>query len=275
MKTVKEGDEEEIVEVDDFEYWLYALNLWCNTQSKRKGAANAIPTEKEAVELYGALLEFVEMQFGLKSKTKGGELNYDYEEYVELVSQQIVKAGANKLAKRLQDELGNEVTVNVRKPDVSRYSDDAVAAFQIVSEHLYRGKKKELGLKIKEISDSVYAAEGFNRRKLKRRTVKESLVKGFLGSEGRNVLGVKSSRKDVDDFNLAIKLYVEGGIKAANHMEFNYRIKQIIDTPIRFNVKYGEKNTIRQLEFRSPKTKLFKSIFPPFKVFLSMSMQVF
>ena len=154
---------------------------------------------------------------------------------------------ANRLAKRLQDELGNEVTVNVRKPDVSRYSDDAVAAFQIVSEHLYRGKKKELGLKIKEISDSVYAAEGFNRRKLKRRTVKESLVKGFLGSEGRNVLGVKSSRRDVDDFNLAIKLYVEGGIKAANHMEFNYRIKQIIDTPIRFNVKYGEKNTIRQL----------------------------
>ena len=97
MKTIKEGDEEEIVEVDDFEYWLYALNLWCNTQSKRKGAANAIPTESEAIELYGALLEFVEQQFGLKSKTKGGELNYDYEEYVNLVSQQIQKAGANKL----------------------------------------------------------------------------------------------------------------------------------------------------------------------------------
>ena len=157
------------------------------------------------------------------------------------------KAGANRLKKRLEEELGNEVIVNVNKPNVSRYSDDAVAAFQIVTEHLYRGKKKELGLKIKELSDEIYSAEGFNRRKLKRRTVKEELVKGFLGSEGRNILGVKSSRKDVDDFNLAIKLYVEGGIKAANHMEFNFRIKQLLDTPIRFNVKYGEKNTIRQL----------------------------
>ncbi len=156
-------------------------------------------------------------------------------------------AGAKRLKKRLEEEFGNEVKINVNKPDVNRYSDDAVAAFQMVSEHLFRGKKKELGLRIKQLADEVYAAEGFNRRKLKRRTVKESLVKGFLGSEGRNVLGVKSSRKDVDDFNLAIKLYVEGGVKAANHMEFNFRIKQIVDAPIRFNVKFGEKNTIRQL----------------------------
>ena len=40
---------------------------------------------------------------------------------------------------------------------------------------------------------------------------------------------------------------MEGGIKAANHMEFNFRIKQIVDTPIRFDAKFGEKNTIRQL----------------------------
>ena len=130
----------------------------------------------------------------------------------------------------------------------SSYSDDAVTAFQTVSEHLFRGKKKEIGLKIKQIADELYAEQGFNRRKLKRRTAKEETVQGFLGTEGRNIFGVKFSRKDVDDFNLAIKLYVEGGIKAANHMEFNFRIKQIVDiTPIRFDAKFGEKNTIRQL----------------------------
>ena len=122
--------------------------------------------------------------------------------------------------------------------------------FKQISEHLFRGKKKEIGLKIKQIADELYE-QGFNRRKLKRRTAKEETVQGFLGTEGRNIFGVKSSRKDVDDFNLAIKLYVEGGIKAANHMEFNFRIKQIVDTPIRFDAKFGEKNTIGQLYPRS------------------------
>ena len=157
------------------------------------------------------------------------------------------RTGAEALKTRLQKELGNEYEINVRKPEKSSYSDDAVTAFQTVSEHLFRGKKKEIGLKIKQIADELYAEQGFNRRKLKRRTAKEETVQGFLGSEGRNILGVKSSRKDVDDFNLAIKLYVEGGVKAANHMEFNFRIKQIADTPIRFDAKFGEKNTIRQL----------------------------
>jgi len=157
------------------------------------------------------------------------------------------RPGAEALKVRLQKELGDDVIINVRKPEKSAYSDDAVTAFQTVSEHLFRGRKKEIGLKIKQIADEMYAEQGFNRRKIKRRNAKEETVQGFLGSQGRNVLSLKSSRKDVDDFNLAIKLYVEGGVKAANHMEFNFRIKQIVDTAIRFNVKYGEKNTIRQL----------------------------
>lgn len=157
------------------------------------------------------------------------------------------RTGAESLKLKLQRELGDEYEINVRKPEKSSYSDDAVTAFQTVSEHLFRGKKKEIGLKIKQIADELYAEQGFNRRKLKRRTAKEETVQGFLGTQGRNIFGVKSSRKDVDDFNLAIKLYVEGGIKAANHMEFNFRIKQIVDTPIRFDAKFGEKNTIRQL----------------------------
>jgi len=157
------------------------------------------------------------------------------------------KIGALKLQKKLQDELGSEYKVNINRPDRSSYSDDAVTAFQTVQEHLFRGKKTTLGLKIKEISDAVYATNGFNRRKLKRRTPKEESVQGFLGSGGRSIFGTKSAKKNVDDFNLAIKLYVEGGVKAANHIEFNYRIKQLIDSPIRFDVKYGEKNTLRQL----------------------------
>jgi len=172
-------------------------------------------------------------------KTKGGVLEQALPASTEFT--------AKRLMERLQKELGNEYIVNYKMPQKSTYSDDAVTAFQTVTEHLYRGRKKEIGLKIKQIADELYAEQGFNLRKLKRRTVKEETVQGFLGTKGTNIFGTESARKNVDDYNLAIKLYVEGGIKAANHLEFNYRIKQIIDTPIRFNVKYGEKNTLRQL----------------------------
>ena len=44
------------------------------------------------------------------------------------------RTGAESLKLKLQRELGDEYEINVRKPEKSSYSDDAVTAFQTVSE---------------------------------------------------------------------------------------------------------------------------------------------
>ena len=87
MKTIKEGEEEEVVEVDDFEYWLYALLLWCDTQSQRKGSSTYLNNNYEAVDLYVTLLRYVQKKFKVASGTGAGEFSLGADEYMKKVEE--------------------------------------------------------------------------------------------------------------------------------------------------------------------------------------------
>ena len=86
-KTIKEGEEIERVEVDDFEYWLYALQLWCDSRSSRIGQAtdDYVADNPEAVNLYGLLLEFVTEKFSKQIAESGETFNLDVDDYRKAV----------------------------------------------------------------------------------------------------------------------------------------------------------------------------------------------
>lgn len=86
-KTVKEGEFLERIEVDDFEYWLYALKLWCDRNSARAGnpPEDYIGDNPESIDLYGSLLEFVINKFDDQMKSNNDSFNLDLDEYRKAV----------------------------------------------------------------------------------------------------------------------------------------------------------------------------------------------
>jgi len=132
------------------------------------------------------------------------------------------EVGAKLLVSRIKDKYQG-YDINYRKVEKNKQSDDAIASFSNVIQHLDRRKKDKLSQEIKKEYDDLFAKSGFNIHKLPRKKFSE--VSGFLGT--------KAGKKGIDDFNLAIKLYTEGAIKIANGFRLRRNIQQFSQTRIR------------------------------------------
>ena len=130
--------------------------------------------------------------------------------------------GAKRLAAKLKEQYP-DADINVRRVSRSKNSDETIASFAEVSAYLARRDNTKLTEDIKKISDDLFAKSGFNIHKLPRQRF--NAVKGFLGT--------KAGKKGIDDFNLAMKLYVEGAIKIANGFRLRKNIADFAKTEIR------------------------------------------
>jgi hypothetical protein len=141
------------------------------------------------------------------------------------------EVGAKLLSKKLKEQYP-DATINYRKIKRGTNSDETISAFAEVSAYLARRDNTKLTEDIKKISDDLFAKSGFNIHKLPRQRFEA--VKGFLGT--------KSGKKGVDDFNLAIKLYVEGAVKVANGFRLRKRIADFSKSEIRPGTHISLKN---------------------------------
>jgi hypothetical protein len=133
------------------------------------------------------------------------------------------EVGAKLLTERLKKKIPN-AEVNYKLVERNKGSDDTVAAFSNVLQHLERTKSKDTIVNaIKKEYDEVFSKAGFNIHKLPRK--KFSNVSGFLGT--------KAGRAGVDDYTLAIKLYVEGAVKTANGFRLRNNIRQFAQSRVR------------------------------------------
>ena len=153
----------------------------------------------------------------------------EYRVYVsrngELISAEPVNnpASAKLLESKLKKKFPN-ADINTRLVQKNKGSDDAVASFSNVIQHLEKSKAKDSVIReVKNEFDELFATSGFNIHKLSRKKFSE--VSGFLGTQ--------AGKKGVDDFNLAIKLYVEGAIKTANGFRLRKNIEQFAQTRVR------------------------------------------
>ena len=131
-------------------------------------------------------------------------------------SSHVSKATAEITKKQLQKKYpASEYEMNVRTVKRNIDSDDSIHAFTIVNQFLNKDKHSKLRKEFKEIESDIIAKRGFNMHKLPRRRYDE--VKGYLGT--------KAGKKGVDDYNLAIKLYMEGLVKSA----YGFRLRGILN----------------------------------------------
>ncbi len=105
--------------------------------------------------------------------------------------------------------------MNIRTVKRNIDSDDSIHAFTVVNQFLNKDKHSKLRKEFKEIESDIISKKGFNMHKLPRRRYDE--VKGYLGT--------KAGKQGVDDYNLAIKLYMEGLVKSA----YGFRLRGILN----------------------------------------------
>ena len=116
-------------------------------------------------------------------------------------SSHVSRATAEIAKKRLHNKYPkSEYEMNIRTVKRNIDSDDSIHAFTVVNQFLNKDKHSKLRKEFKEIESDIISKKGFNMHKLPRRRYDE--VKGYLGT--------KAGKQGVDDYNLAIKLYMEG-----------------------------------------------------------------
>ncbi len=116
----------------------------------------------------------------------------------------------------------SEYDMNIRTVKRNIDSDDSIHAFTVVNQFLSKDKHSKLKKEFKEIESDIIAKQGFNMHKLPRRRYDE--VKGYLGT--------KAGKKGIDDYNLAIKLYMEGLVKSAYGFRLRGTLNKIANEPL-------------------------------------------